>query len=203
MGRKKSYSKNKEKPAAPPAAAPAGEGAAPGEAITGEVLPPVAAPAAEGEAAPQVILANRPEWALTVPVRLEQAEDETFWFAFALAVMACSPAMMSIPAALIAAFLGARIFGALWSVPSEVAPEDVGNARMLAMATAVLAALYKASQASWMPMVWMMVCVFFFNALRNVRVMVAVALKGGPKKKRREQRAEASAAAQIEEKEEE
>lgn len=188
MSRKKKYNKEKPAPAAPPPAS--ADAATPAEAdaalVPGREVTPAASSA---ELAPS---ANRPEWAVTLPVLLESAEDESFWFAFALAVMACSPPVMAIPAALLAAGLGARIFRALWSVPAEVAPEDIGNARLLAMATAVLAALYRVSQTAMLPMIWLMCAVFFFNALRNVRVMVAMALRGGAKKKRKERQQEAA-----------
>jgi hypothetical protein len=57
---------------------------------------------------------------------------------------------------------------------------------MLCIGTALVASVYRASPSGVTGMVWMMCAIFFFNALRNVRVMVGVALTGGKKKKKRE-----------------
>jgi hypothetical protein len=211
MGRKKSYKKDQPKPPKP-AAAPAagaadddeddapesaaapdisaGEAAGEGPAIVPEVI---AAPGAEGAGAPT--FPGRPEWATYAPQRLEAAEDDAFWFAFALAVMGCAPGVLSIAAAILAAVLGARIVRALYSAPTEAAPDDLPNARMLCFGTAFIAAMYKASQIYWAPMLWMFICVFWFNALRNARIMVGIAARGGPKRAKRLARQAAQKAA--------
>ena len=197
MGRKKSYKKQEPRPAAPAAAESEG-GADDGSAE--DTLP---VPAAGGSAdqslaretssepagpalTPQVI-AGRPEWAAVAPARLEAAEDESFWFAFSLAVMACAPTPLASIAAVLGALLAGRILRALWSVPSDVAPDDMGNARMLLFVSTVTSGIYRATQMTMLGLMWMMVTIFFFNSLHNVRVMVGLALGKGKKKKKGEQ----------------
>lgn len=149
-------------------------------AMTGQATGPNVAPEPE-----PAIVTGRPEWAQVAPGRLEAAEDESFWYAFSLAVMACAPPVLGAPAALLASILAGRILRALWSVPSDVAPEDLGSARTMLFLTAVLAVGFKlANGGAGSGIIWIMVTVFFFNALHNVRMMVNVALKGGKKKKR-------------------
>lgn len=189
MGRKKSYKKEEPRPK-PAAAAPAPEAASAAE--EGQLPVPAEGAAAhpdgdEADAGPAIVpqvITGRPEWAATAPARLEQAEEEAFWFVFALAVMGCSPSPLDAAAALVAAVLAGRMLRALWSVPSDVAPDDIGNARMMLFGIATLAAIYKATQQTMMAVAWMFVSILFFNSLHNVRAMVALALKGGKKKRR-------------------
>lgn len=202
MGRKKSYSKNpghaKREPAADADAQESDGGVparvpAPGDTVivtTAEVAEMAAltagTPAPAPEPAGPQALTGRPEWALVAPARLEAAEEESFWFALALAVMACAPPMLGAPAALVAAALCFRLLRALWSVPSDVAPEDLSSARMTLFMTVLMSVVCKLNMSNplW-GIAWMMSTVFFFNALRNVRTMVGLALtKGGPKKKK-------------------
>ena len=203
MGRKKSYKKNQNpnKPQAAPGADDGDEDDAtpdPSDTVivtTAEVAETATstvaaltggtqAPTTDGPVDPQAIT-GRPEWAKVAPARLEAAEEEAFWFAFSLAVMACSPVPLAAPAALVAAVLAGRILRALWSVPADVAPDDLGSARTMLFMVALLAVFFKVGGGGGgTGMIWVMLTVFFFNALRNVRTMVTVALtKGGKKKK--------------------
>jgi len=191
MGRKKSYKKEEPKPP-PRVLAPDADGATSGDVTPGIRVVDVATEVVESasdtapESAASQVPSGRPEWAAVAPARLEAAEEEAFWFAFALAVFACAPIAMSSCAALVAAGLAFRILRALWSVPSDVAPDDIGNARMMLFAVAATAAFYRAGGSGIVAAVWMFCTVFFFNSVHNVRTMVGLELRGKGKKKKKE-----------------
>jgi hypothetical protein len=192
MGRKKSYKKQEPKPrSAAPANTPEGaqdedDENLPATAESDEDEPAATSPASEsaGPAIVPQVITGRPEWAVVAPQRLEAAEEEGFWYVFSLAVVACAPNLLGAGAAVVAAVLAGRMLRALWSVPADVAPDDIGSARMMLFMVAILASGYKMTQNTLLAIGWMMTSIFFFNSLHNVRTMVGLALKGGKKKRR-------------------
>jgi len=113
-------------------------------------------------------------------------EDEPFWFAFSLAVAAASPSGLAHAAALVSVATGVHLMATFAGIREEIVLEDAALARFTTLGLAVVTVSFKFSHYSLLGLLWMMVCMFFFNSVSNVRTMLRVAEKrrsaGGARK---------------------